>query len=130
MSNKHAPYAGQGRRLPEYLGKGSWVIENLVYLSLDDKETAAPPSTGKIDSGGVLTSLTGRHAIKFGAAGVAAAMGIPVEELMEANRKGLLLLTNAVVPPKPGTEKAMRFRLEYQETRFEITLDLSRAGNV
>lgn len=121
-------YPGQGTNIPESLGRGAWVVEPFIYLSLDDAATVAPPPSGQIDLGGLLPTAAGNKALKFGAARIASVMGITVDQLIQANRSGKLQVTNWVIPPKPGDLRTMRFRFTLDGRVFEITSGIAKMG--
>jgi len=113
------PYPGQGTAIPKEMGNGDWIYLNIAFLDLDDPTTAVPGPTGQVDLEPVRKS-----AVRFGAAQVAAAMGISVRNLMRANRKGKLALASQPVS-KPGVSSAMRFRLSFDQYFYEITSGIS-----
>lgn len=102
------------------MGRGVWIYEGLLHFSLDDVTVLPPPPEGTL--GGVFRRPTsGVNSIGFGAARVATVMRISVDELLAANRDGLIDVANWAVDPKPGDTSAMRFRITYQDRSFEIT---------
>jgi hypothetical protein len=128
VSDIKPPYPKHGEPIPKSMGRGEWIAENLFFLSFDDQETAPPGPQGTYDLNATVPSPGGGMCLRFGAARVAKAMGITVEKLIKINRSGKLLAAAWAVPPQPGDNSAMRFRL-YSGTRFfEITIGTSKAA--
>jgi hypothetical protein len=116
-----APYPGQGKDIPANLGRGAWISEPVLYLSLDDLETEEGTT---LRGGGA-----GVQAIEIGAARVAKLMGISVEDLMLANREGRLFVANKIVDPQPGMTSAMRFRFDVGDRNAYLTLGRTDIGS-
>jgi hypothetical protein len=115
------PYPGQGNPVPDDVGRGYWIYESIAWLDTQSQNAAPPGPSGQI----ALDSVRQESGIKFEAARVAAAMQISVDRLLEANKLGKLKLSNWTVDPRPGDQRAMRFRLSFDSHYFEITIGIS-----
>jgi len=92
------PLCGQGRPLPSDFGyKGEWILESRIFLfvpiNTQNSDSMAAQFTSYINYG------RDDWMVGFDATQLAAAIGITIDELLEANRSQRLTLEGAV----PGT---------------------------
>ena len=121
-------YPGQGKPVPASMGHGAWIVEDIFFLDTDDQPTAPPPLKRQIDFSSVL-SPSGKHCHRFVAAQVADALGIAVDDLMEANRLGKVRIADELVPPRPGEEKTVRIRISLDDRWFQFTVGMHQTGS-
>jgi hypothetical protein len=114
-------YPGQGKDIPSQMGRGAWIHEPFLFLSLDDETTAE----GDVHIGGLVPTASGTNAVGIGAKRVAKLMVVTVAELMDGNKRGALQVANKVVSPAPGIDRAMRFQFRLGERRAELTVGLT-----
>ena len=116
---------GQGKRLPPFLKlDGEWIVEGFVFLYHSDSEDA---------STGTFTRQAERHdgqlCIGFNAAQVAAALGVDVKTLMEANRnQTLVALGAASVQPEHGGASAVAYAFKIGEKKGHVTVERYNEG--
>jgi len=77
-------HAGQGRPVPPSVGKGAWLIENQVFLNVD--EAGQGSFTYEISP----SASTGSPCLSVSAHKVAWHLGVDVAQLLEANASGSL----------------------------------------
>jgi len=94
------------------MGKGQWIVENLASISTGDVNLAGLPPE-------VRSELVEFGYVHFEAAKVAAAMGVTIEELLQANETGQLRLENKSNTPGPG----MLFRLSFGNSFCVISIE-------
>ena len=90
-----AGYPGQGKDIPAAFGRGAWIYEPALSLSLDDR--------GGVPNGDA------RSAVELDAGRIAASLAVSIDELLEANSTGKLTFSNRLVPPRPGDASALEF---------------------
>jgi hypothetical protein len=116
---------GQGKPLPSFLQlDGQWIVEGLMFLYHSESEDA---------SAGTFTRQAERHdgqlCIGFNAAQVAAALGVPAEALMEANRNQTLVpLGTASVQPEHGGVSATAYGFGIGEKQGYVTVEQYNEG--
>jgi len=77
-------HAGQGRPVPPSVGKGAWLIENQVFLNVDE------PGQGSFTYEISPSASTGSPCLSVSAHKVAWHLGVDVAQLLEANASGSL----------------------------------------
>ena len=77
-------HAGQGRPVPPSVGKGAWLIENQVFLNVDE------PGKGPVTYEIPRVAPTGSPRLSVSAHQVACHLGVDVAQLLEANASGSL----------------------------------------
>ena len=121
MEFHQLPFPGQGKPIPEALGKGEWIFENVIFLSI--AETAFgldPPSAqGRVGRNEFVQSPSGKECIRIDAGVIAKTMGLSVDELLAANRSGKLMAANKIAAPR-------RFKLTLGELSCEVTIGRPR----
>jgi hypothetical protein len=117
---------GQGKPLPPFLKlDGEWIVESFMFFYHSDSEDA---------SAGTFTRQAERHdgqlCIGFNAAQLAAALGVDVKTLMEANRNQTLVpLGIATAQPEHGGASATAYGFKIGEKQGYITVERYNEGN-
>jgi hypothetical protein len=100
------PYPGQGEPIPSYMGKGTWIVRDLAIL-FDDAEPGNPTAEMRAALPPIGASMNPVFA--FNAPGIAALAGVPVDDVIEANRSKTLQLGNQHLRSTPDGIHTMRF---------------------
>ena len=125
LSSDDPPYPGQGTGIPPSMGRGQWVIQNIIFITADEPDLGRPPTEGRIDTRVFVQTPSGVNAIRFAAAQIAAEMKIKTSELLKANKAGKLAVSWREMPPTPGDIRAMRFTFSFQGRWFAVSIGLS-----
>jgi hypothetical protein len=116
---------GQGKPLPQFLKlDGEWIVEGFLFLYHSESENV---------SAGTFTRQAERHdgqpCIGFNSAQVAAALGIDVNTLMEANRNHTLIpLGTAAMPPEHGGASATAYGFQIGDKQGYVTIEKYNEG--
>jgi hypothetical protein len=116
--------SGQGKSLPKFLkSDGEWIIENLIYLYHSDGPSQTPSATFTVGA----EREDGSHALGFDSAQLAAAFGIDISELMEANRShSLEFVGNMDVAPVHGGIRAVAYIFQIGDRRAILTTEINQ----
>lgn len=117
-----APYAKQGEPLPRGMAPGVWVAENLVHLSFVDSHVAPPPPDWTVTYNLAMLNAApaGSSSAGFSAERLARGLRVPLDELLRANRNGLLTVTVSHVGGESGDVLGIRFSFQYGIRCFEV----------
>jgi hypothetical protein len=106
------------------MGPGVWVVHHLVHLSLADDDILSAPAPGwvrKFSIASLRATPSVNMSVGFSAKRIAATMGIEVDELLDANRRGLLHVATRHVTARSGSEMVgVRFTFTCGEHRFDV----------
>jgi hypothetical protein len=117
-----APFPGQGEPLPSGMAPGVWVAENLIHLSLVELRLTPPPPewTHAHNISTLQSAPVGSTSAGFSAERLAEGLRIPLNELLEANRRGLLDVEVSRVTCKTAGLIGVRFSFSYGIRCFEV----------
>jgi hypothetical protein len=119
------PYPGQGKAIPSYLGSGFWIIENVIFLWLGSITPDDKARRSKFDLMGVVQLANGNMAVGVHAPTLAEKMNLSLKDVEEANRGGMLNVSNRIVAPRPGDADAMRFTFRFEDKFCEMDVGRS-----
>jgi hypothetical protein len=110
---------GQGKPLPSFMEvDGEWIVEGYIYL-YHSGERASPAK---------FTMQAARHdgdlCVGFDSAQLAAAIGVDVKTLVEANQNlTLIALGTADVPPSHGGISAKEYGFRIENKRGSVVIE-------
>lgn len=119
------PFPGQRKPVPENIGRGFWIAEDVAYLSTDDTHD------GREETIHLMPPLPdGTSPYVFSASMVASAFRIPVDFLLAANgagKLGLVPVDHEFAPRQDGSFiLKFRFLLGHDTADFDVVT--SEAG--
>jgi len=116
---------GQGETVPECLGRGAWVVENTIYLSLDYS-----PASGQAIHDFPKATPAGTLVLPISAAALAKHFGISVFRLLTANATGELSMLRRfdLLNIEGGGVLTMRFKFERESLDVAVKSTFGQFG--
>src|SRR5262249_54391823 len=113
--------SGQGKPLPSFMQlDGEWIIENHLFLYHSNHSSSASFTKGA-------ERENGSWAVGFNSAQLAAALGVDVNTVIEANRnQTLIFLGTAKVAPSHGGSSASAYRFRIGDRQGSLTVEINQ----